>query len=65
MRDAIMATDQRQAPAGEALGMSRTWQSPRLAVLGEVCSLTEGGSNGMWEGAGNRPTCAGMANRMC
>ncbi len=54
MHDAVTTTDHRQAPAGDALGMSRTWQSPRLAVLGEVRCLTEGGSAGTME---NNPMC--------
>lgn len=63
MQNAAITTDQRQAPAGDTLGMRRTWQSPRLSVLGEVRSLTEGGSAGALE---NNPMCGrGDPNAMC
>lgn len=51
-----MTADHLTSP-GNAVQMGRSWQSPRLAVLGEVRSLTEGGSSGTME---TSPTCMGM-----
>ena len=65
MHDAVMTTDHRQAPAGDALGMSRTWLSPRLAVLGEVRSLTEGGSAGSAEPQNNMDCDGSPPKAMC